>query len=90
MTGKVILEKCRLHSTTLFDEPTLVEMIDAALAAEREACCKDVCPGCRDGLELSQTWVKDGTQYDLWLHLNRETLQVTPCYCSAIRARRTP
>ena len=64
--------------------------IAQAVAAERERCCQDVCGGCRYGIELVRRWTHDGQPYELWLHINRETLTVTDCVAAAIRARTTP
>lgn len=91
-------EKCRARKHACIGGeacgPCLWAEIDAALAAaraeEREQACKDVCGGCRYGVELVQTWDHNGQSYDLWLHIDRKTLCVTPCNAEGIHARGTP
>ena len=64
----------------------LTAELATARADEREACCFDVCGGCRFGLKLVQTWTHGGAPYELWMHIDR-ALTTTPCAAAGIRQR---
>lgn len=97
MDGKTIVAAQQLRarpgvkaSLAAAIDAALAQAAHAAAAQEREECCHDVCGGCRYGVELVRTWTHEGKKYDLWLHIDRETLCVTPCQAAAIRDRSQP
>jgi len=54
--------------------------------AVRKACEDAMCPYCRDGLPIQETWRYGGEEYELWLHLSKDRISAFPCQAAAIRA----
>lgn len=73
-------ERAALLCLTGTSEPlrkAIANEIRAAVDAEREACCRDVCPGCADGLKL------DGPD----THKRVDRVGGESCHAADIRAR---
>jgi hypothetical protein len=90
MTGEEIVRANESTYGVIVSPYALSAAIDAALAAEREACCRDMCKLCLRGNLATHT---TGDKH--WIHFVNDGLQakgtdgrVVVCGASSIRLRR--